>query len=1038
MKPSSHSTRLRSGVKRLQCVLGIFLLGGGILPSAADSPVHLSVFSAADGLSDSYAMSITWSPRGNVWVKHRDGDQISVMDGYSIQRLPSPGRDSYRIYESRTGQLWSLYPDGLAQYVAKGWDHHYVPEIRAEIQSHMLRRVRQIPLLPAEHNRVLFLLSDQLMEFVSGKRALVLKRVNETGLGRFIEMAEARDGGLWITGANGLAKVEGPLRQISNKSEWRIENLQESLGVVNLQRPFEGANGSMVTVATEEGEAGQRLLLEFDGVSWRKERAPGKNLLQAWPGWDGNPWAHTINALLRFEEGVPFEQSKDPTWMGQYRDVIVEPSGAFWLATSEGVARHAPYLWRSPRSADPDPSVVHTVFESGDGTVWFVLSDGLLSLRGDHFESVGWPAGFDPDSQTPAKMYELADGRLVITGGEQALLFRPNTARFEQVPHPEGRRIRILGARPDGTLWTQTSLGSPDAPNSHRLEQFDGDTFLPLELYPAIDRTRELDFVFTSRNGDQWFGSTGALTRIRNGQIETYGESEGFYGYQASCVMEIDDTRIWFAGGGRILQFDGAEWSVIRTGLDRVSRMIHSSSGKVWVAASDGIYAYFGGSWVSNGVEEGLPSQVATEVFEDRRGRLWVGTTRGLSLHQPEADLSPPETLSPEMDDSDGTSPQGTARFRLRAIDKWDYTRPERLLFSFRIDEGSWAAYTNTTTASFENLRAGKHRFEVRSMDRNWNQDIVTTFFDFSVVTPWHKEPRILVVLVSGLVLVLFFAGLAVNRHLQLIRSYAEVEKIVGIRTRELEKATAELVQSQKMRALGTLAAGISHDFNSILSIIKGSAQIIENHIDDKEKILTRVGRIKTMVDQGSGIVKSILGLSRVAEQGLGLCDLNALTEETLRVLGDEFLRGAQVRFEPAADLPRVRGVNEMIQQILLNLLINAVDAMPDGGDIQIRTSLTTRPPPNPALSPAEGSQYVCVTVRDSGCGIPEEIQQRIFEPFFTTKALSTRRGTGLGLSMVYELAKELQYGLHVDSQVGRGTAFTIVAPVADPLKGTS
>ena len=98
----------------------------------------------------------------------------------------------------------------------------------------------------------------------------------------------------------------------------------------------------------------------------------------------------------------------------------------------------------------------------------------------------------------------------------------------------------------------------------------------------------------------------------------------------------------------------------------------------------------------------------------------------------------------------------------------------------------------------------------------------------------------------------------------------------------------------------------------------------------------------------------------------------------------------------------------------------------------------TERPPPNPALSPAEGSQYVCVTVRDSGCGIPEEIQQRIFEPFFTTKALSTRRGTGLGLSMVYELAKGLQYGLHVDSQVGRGTAFTIVAPVAVPLKGSS
>ena len=111
---------------------------------------------------------------------------------------------------------------------------------------------------------------------------------------------------------------------------------------------------------------------------------------------------------------------------------------------------------------------------------------------------------------------------------------------------------------------------------------------------------------------------------------------------------------------------------------------------------------------------------------------------------------------------------------------------------------------------------------------------------------------RVLALAVCGTIIICFLTWLAVNRHLRLVRSYAEVESIVAQRTQELERANQELLHSQKMRALGTLAAGIAHDFNNILSIIKGSTQIIEANLDDKEKIRTRADRIKTMVEQGS------------------------------------------------------------------------------------------------------------------------------------------------------------------------------------------
>ena len=315
-------------------------------------------------------------------------------------------------------------------------------------------------------------------------------------------------------------------------------------------------------------------------------------------------------------------------------------------------------------------------------------------------------------------------------------------------------------------------------------------------------------------------------------------------------------------------------------------------------------------------------------------------------------------------------------------------------------------------------------------MDRNWNEDPNPQPLEFTVLLPWYREPRLIFVSTACVALVLFFAGLAVNQHLRLIRSYAEVGKIVAIRTRELERANEELLHSQKMKAVGTLAAGIAHDFNNILSIIKGSAQIIERNPDDSLKIRTRVERIKTVVEQGSGIVKSMLGLSRATEKDRVACDLVPIVNETVKLLGDRLQADASIRFEAEAGLPKVQAIKELLQQMLYNLVLNAVDAMSGTGQVILRARVVDRLPGQIALVPPKAPRYVALSVEDGGVGIPPEILSRIFEPFFTTKALSSRRGTGLGLSMVYELAKEMGYGLQVHSIPGQGTTFSILMPV--------
>ena len=189
-----------------------------------------------------------------------------------------------------------------------------------------------------------------------------------------------------------------------------------------------------------------------------------------------------------------------------------------------------------------------------------------------------------------------------------------------------------------------------------------------------------------------------------------------------------------------------------------------------------------------------------------------------------------------------------------------------------------------------------------------------------------------------------------------MVRSYAEVEQKVAQRTQELEIANRQLLHSQKMNALGTLAAGIAHDFNNILSIIKGSAQIIEDNLDNPDKVRTRVDRINTVVEQGAGIVKAMLGFSRDSSEQPGPCDLNAVLDDTVKLLGDRFLREVQVTLERAPALPEVTCSKDFVQQILLNFILNAAESMTGRKQIVLATRLLDKLPATLVLAPGLGA----------------------------------------------------------------------------------
>ena len=993
------------------------------------------IYGMADGLPKHACISVSVTPQGKVLVRNLDSTTIAELDGYTISTFPGPADIIGRISESPSGQLWAMTRQGLQEWKNGAWVLHPVAEIAAEFQTGHSRSTQHIPFYPVKQGRVIFLLPDRLMEFNAEEpnrpHITILRVAGQTQLGKFSGMIVARDGSLWISGTRGLARMSGPVGNLKSAGEWREYIPPASLGIQNLQEPQEDKEGD-ITAVGESTSNQQMMVVHFDGLHWETQPAGAEKIRFAWHGPDKTLWAATTESLFQFPEGRPEMIKNEEISAGQYFDLAVEPGGTFWLATSDGLFRYAPPVWRSPGSLQKINTLVHCLTEDSDGRLWFVSGGRLQALHNDLLQKYSLPGTSARSLQTVRALFPLKNGTLLLDAGEQCFQFWPLDGVFRALQAAEkDRRLMPLGSLKDGSICIQ-SYTPGGATQDYRLETFDGVQFHPIPFPdPAMDG--EFYTVFEAQNGDVWLSGERGVACCHDKKWRTFASTDGTTPEAVSGFAELADGKIWCAAEDKIWEFDGRNWSVVRTGFNHINTLLRAHDGGVWVASNSGLYRFWRGAWIENGMEEGLPSASLQQVYEDQDGRIWAATSYGLSLYHPEADPDPPKTSIRRLASEKGQLFEGgTLNLFFSGQDKWKYTRRDRLLYSYRLDQRDWSPFQELDTVSFPDLSAGKHYFQVRSMDRNGNVEPTPAQLEFAVMLPWYKETRLVLISVAGLAAALFFAALAVNRHRQLLRSYAAVEKKVAERTRELEMTNRELLHSQKMNALGTLAAGIAHDFNNILSIVKGSVQIIEDNLENPAKIRTRVDRIKMVVEQGSGIVKAMLGFSRSSDGQPVWCDPNDVVDDTIKLLGDRFLREVEVRFVRAPVLPEIPASKDFIQQILLNFIFNAGESMAKRKEVIVATQRITKLPAGVVLMPASAAAYVSISVRDFGCGIPPENMPRIFEPFFTTKSLSARRGMGLGLSMVYELAKKMEAGLAVESVVGQGSTFTLILPVRD------
>ncbi len=248
---------------------------------------------------------------------------------------------------------------------------------------------------------------------------------------------------------------------------------------------------------------------------------------------------------------------------------------------------------------------------------------------------------------------------------------------------------------------------------------------------------------------------------------------------------------------------------------------------------------------------------------------------------------------------------------------------------------------------------------------------------------------------------------------------------------RARQKLREELIQSQKMEALGRLAGGIAHDFNNILVSISGYAEFLMNTMPAGAPARSDLAEIRLETERGAALTRQLLTLSRKQELQTQMVDVNKVTDEAEKML--RRIIGANMRLETklAQEPCRICADPSQISQVIMNLVINARDAMPDGGRIVIETARTVLDDKTSGmrLAPKPGN-YVMLSISDTGSGMAPETLSHIFEPFFTTKAPGA--GTGLGLSTVYGIVNQASGGIAVESEPGRGSAFKIYFPRAE------
>jgi len=1036
--------------------IGAFFIVGRTFTASASDPSASSkikynhrVWLVKDGLPQHSVRAVLQTSDGYLWVGTSGG--LTRFNGFKFQAfgLGTEGLKSNRIvslYETKDQTLWIITEDGgLSQFKQERFK--------------TLSRQDGLP-----DGNVLSIYEDRKGNiWIGTDKGLTRQKdgksftyTTDNGLpdSNVKCVLEDRNGDLWVGTEEGLARLRDERFTTYTEKDGLtnipitslLEDRDGNLWVGTTYSLYRSRGGNFTRYTTKQGLANDEVITLYQDSN-------------------GNIWVGTAKGLNRLKDEV-FTTYNTTTGLSddKIHSLFEDNEKNLWIGTDVGGLnrfRDGKVTAFGEEEGLPSTSAI-PIFEDKDGALWIGTNcGGLVKYQAGKFTTYTAKDGLP--NPCVWSLNQDREGNLLV-GTWDSGFARFKDGRFTSYSLKEGLSSNVvLSIYEDrsGVIWAGTVNG---------LNRFKDGVFTVYQTKDGLVNDR-VHFITEDRQGSLLIGTEGGFSKFKDGKFINYTVNEGLSNNYVRDILEDPDGTLWIGTyGGGLNRFKDGKFIHYSTSVglydDIVSRILEDDYSNFWMSGNKGIHkasrkelndfaegkihaitnAHYGvvdGMNINECNGGGQPSG-----WKTRDGKLWFPTIKGVVAVNPKNinPMPPPVIIEqvvvdkkpiPFQSNVELSPGQGDLEFHYTGL---SLATPEKVRFKYKLEgfDNDWVDADTRRVAFYTNIPPGQYNFRVIACndDNIWNETGATFGF---YLKPYFYQTYSFYTLCAGVV-VLLGIGLHRLRVRQLKSRQKELTLLVEERTRaeaalrenrrrledalhKLNAAQQQIIQQERLRALGQMASGIAHDFNNSLAPILGYAELLlkfPKNMDDKVKLTNDLHLISTAAKDAAKTVSRLREFYRTPEEDEPFVrvNLNQLIEQTILLTQPKWKNQAQIEGTTIFVKTDVKDelfavCNESaLREAMMNLIFNAVDAMPEGGTITIRAK-------------AENELFI-LEISDTGTGMTEEVCQRCLEPFFSTKGA---RGTGLGLAMVYGIMQRHKGTVEIETKSGYGTTVRLSFP---------